>query len=322
LFAGAALVAAPLLAATSAGTAHAQTAVVTAAKRLPITLEIDRDFPDPSALNDGKTFYAYSTSSGGLHYPVASAPSATGPWTWLDVDAMPNPPAWSDGGYWAPDVSKDAAGGFLMYFTAHDPTLGHECVGVARSTSPKGPFIPQGTAPLVCPGSLGGGIDASAFTDPKTGKHYMLYKNDGNSIGVTCHLWIQQVSKNGTKLIGKPHSLIVNNRANEDGVIEAPYMTYHAGHYALFYSAGSYGGAGYEENYAESTSPTKGFTKAAGTWLTSAKTGLEGPGGVSVFRANGKDYVVFHAWRGNTTYRAMYEASLGWTTSGKPVIGG
>lgn len=284
------------------------------------TLAIDRDFPDPSVATDGGTYYAYATASAGLDYQTATAPSPSGPWTWTGTDAMPNPPAWSDGGYWAPDVSRRADGLWLMYFTAHDPSLGHECVGVATSSSPLGPFEAQGSGPLVCPDDLGGAIDASAFTD-SDGSHWMLWKNDGNSIGQPPNLYVQPMSSDQTTTTGAAVKLLTNDRPDESGVIEAPYLVHRGGHYVLFYSAGGYGGAGYEENYATSTSVEGTYTKAAGTWLTTADTGVTGPGGASVLHTRGGDRIYFHGWRGDTSYRAMYEASLGWTSSGEPALG-
>jgi arabinan endo-1,5-alpha-L-arabinosidase len=285
------------------------------------TLALDRDFPDPAVATDGSTYYAYATASAGLDYQTATAPSPSGPWTWTGTDAMPNPPSWSDGGYWAPDVSRRSDGSWLMYFTAHDPGLGHECVGVATSGSPLGPFRPVGSGPLVCPGDQGGAIDASAFTD-SDGSHWMAWKNDGNSVGQATHLYLQAMSADGTATAGSAVTLLTDDRSDESGVIEAPYLVHQGGHYVLFYSAGGYGGAGYEENYATATSRTGTYTKAAGTWLTTGGTGVTGPGGASVLRTGSGDWVYFHGWRGGTAYRAMYEASLGWSSGDTPVLGG
>lgn len=60
---------------------------------------------------------------------------------------------------------------------------GGECLGAAVASSPTGPFTPVGSGPLVCTPELGGSIDASSFTDTD-GKHYLLYKTDGNANGI------------------------------------------------------------------------------------------------------------------------------------------
>ncbi len=327
LLAGAVLVLAaalmPAASAAASGTSPGSGGAAVRPAAQGVTLALDRDFPDPSVATDGSTYYAYATASAGLNYQTATAPSPAGPWTWTGTDAMPTPPAWSDGGYWAPDVSRRADGSWLMYFTAHDPGLGHECVGVATSASPLGPFQPVGSAPLVCPGDQGGAIDASAFTDTD-GSHWMLWKNDGNSAGQATHLYIQPMSADGTSGTGAAVMLLTDDRSDESGVIEAPYLVHQGSHYVLFYSAGSYAGAGYEENYATATSVEGGYTKAAGTWLTTSDTGgqVTGPGGASVLRTPGGDWIYFHGWRDNTSYRAMYEATLGWTSADTPTLGG
>jgi arabinan endo-1,5-alpha-L-arabinosidase len=318
VLAGVLLAAAALLAPAAAATAPAAQA---APHAQGTTLALDRDFPDPSAATDGTTYYAYATSSAGLTYQSATAPSPSGPWTWTGTDAMPDPPSWSDGGYWAPDVSRRSDGSWLMYFTAHDPGAGHECVGVATAPDPLGPFTPVGSGPLVCPGDQGGAIDASAFTDTD-GSHWMLWKNDGNSVGQATHLYVQPMSADGTAAAGGATQLLTDDRSDEAGVIEAPFLVHHGAHYVLFYSAGPYGGDGYEENYATSTSVTGGYAKAGGTWLTTAGTGVTGPGGASVLHTASGDWVYFHGWRGGTSYRAMYDATLGWTSDDAPVLGG
>jgi hypothetical protein len=53
---------------------------------------IGEDFPDPDVFEKNGTWYAYSTNSGRGHVPVASAPSANGPWT-IRGDAMPGGPS-------------------------------------------------------------------------------------------------------------------------------------------------------------------------------------------------------------------------------------
>ena len=47
---------------------------------------------------------------------------------------------------------------------------GTQCIGLATSDKPEGPFQPQGDKPLICQVDQGGSIDPATFRD-----------NDGNS---------------------------------------------------------------------------------------------------------------------------------------------
>ncbi len=66
---------------------------------------IDSDFADPAWIQVGDSYWAFSTTSGGLHVPMATSSDFN---TWTRVsgyDALPTVGAWSTGiNVWAPDV--------------------------------------------------------------------------------------------------------------------------------------------------------------------------------------------------------------------------
>jgi len=68
------------------------------------------DFPDPSIWSDGKSWWAFSTTSHGINTQVATSPDFK---TWTlqqGLDALPTPGAWVAEPYsniWAPDVFKN-----------------------------------------------------------------------------------------------------------------------------------------------------------------------------------------------------------------------
>ncbi|WP_084962629.1 family 43 glycosylhydrolase [Thermoactinospora rubra] len=297
----------------AAGTASADPA---GAASVAPTAVVSADFPDPDVLQVGSTFYAYSTSSWAGRVPVASAPSATGPWT-VRGDALPAKPSWAgNGGFWAPDVSRRADGRYLMYFTGPSTATGRMCIGAAVSSSPLGPFQPLGSAPLVCNASEGGDIDPSSFVDAD-GRRYLIYKNDGNAVGRPTILWLQQVQADGVTFVGGRSELIRNDRPEEAGVIEAPVLVKRPSQYVLFYAGGSYGGSGYFTSYATSRSLTGPYAKAYRPLMTTATLdgAVQGPGGADV----AGDRVFFHGWVGNA--RWMYTADLGWAND-YPVVRG
>jgi beta-xylosidase len=151
-----------------------------AALRAPLEPSISHDFPDPTVLSAGGTYYAYSTNSRYgtkiLHVPERSSTSLTGGWS--DArDAMPELPAWVDktsaeeGNVWAPAVTAHDDG-YLLYFTAPSASQHVQCIGVARARAPHGPFHSIGLDPLVCQPGDADAIDPKPFTDTD-GRQYL-----------------------------------------------------------------------------------------------------------------------------------------------------
>ncbi|TDD34158.1 glycoside hydrolase [Actinomadura sp. KC06] len=299
-------------------TVMAQVGPVLAAVAARPRAVIATDFPDPDVIQAGSTVFAYSTSSPAGTVPVASAPSASGPWT-IRRDALPTRPSWAaeEGGFWAPDVSRRADGQYLMYFTAPSAatTPTRMCIGAALASGPLGPFRPIGNGPLVCDPSEGGDIDPASFVDTG-GKRYLLYKNDGNALnnGPPSIIWLQEVQADGITFVGPRKELIRNDRADESGVIEAPVLIKRPTQYVLFYSGGPYCGDTYFTGYAVSPSLTGPFSKSVQPLMTTETLdgAVRGPGGADVLG----ERVFFHGWVGECPgngARWTYMANLGWT---------
>jgi arabinan endo-1,5-alpha-L-arabinosidase len=305
-----------------AGTAGAMkdglaTRAVTAPKIL-----IRRDFPDPDVSRFGGAYYAYATNTGGRNVPVASAPAAGGPWR-IRGDALPRLGAWATAGRtWAPDVSRRADGRHLLYYTARSTATGRQCIGAALADAPAGPFRPIGAGPLICDAGEGGDIDASSFVDGD-GTRYILYKNDGNAIGVPTRIWLHRTAADGITLRGGRAELLRNTTGAERGIIEAPILVKVGGRYVLLYSAGQFGGDAYFTGYATATALTGPYTKAPRALMTKASTGgaVRGPGGADVVRDPAGDHIFFHGWIDNNSARAMYAAAIAWP-NGRPVVHG
>src|SRR5271163_527026 len=121
-------------------------------------------------------------------------------------------------------------GSFVMYYAGVPKSAPrHHCIGVATSETITGPYQPLQT-PFACPKihTQGGAIDPDGFLDPSTGKRYVTYKVDGNSIGhgglckntrapiVPTPILLQEVDpSNGITLIGHPKEIL--NRDDVDG---------------------------------------------------------------------------------------------------------
>jgi beta-xylosidase len=211
-----------------------------------------------------------------------------------------------------------------MYFTARDAASDKQCIGVATSDKPEGPFKDEGDKPFICQADQGGSIDASSFVD-EDGTQYVLWKNDGNCCGYDTWLYIQKVSQDGLTLEGDPTRLIKQDKAWEGNLVEAPTLWKHEDNYYLFYSANNYAGADYATGYAVADAPTGPFTKPEnGPWLSTdfQNGGAIGPGGQDVVvDDDGETWLAYHSWDPTATYRRMQIDELRWEGE-TPVLDG
>jgi beta-xylosidase len=275
---------------------------------------LDQDFPDPDVLKVGDTYYAYSTNSENINIQVARSSDLVH-WQFVG-DALPKLPNWAvqDFGWaWAPDVSSNGKT-YLMYFVARFAIDkgGTQCIGAATSDQPEGPFTPVGDAPLICQVKQGGSIDPASFMDTD-GKHYILWKNDGNSSGGQTWIYLQQTSDDGLELEGEPKQLITSDQSWEGVLIEGPTLWKHNKEYALFYSANDYASPNYAVGYAVADTVDGPYQKPDKPLLkTSIREGVVGPGGQDVaLDEDGQTWMLYHSWQGGS-YRALNLVELDW----------
>ena len=305
------------LVAALAGTALTVPAAF-AAGTVPAREIINQSFADPDILKDGSTYYAYATATSSVKIPVATATNPEGPWT-VQGPALLRYPTWAkQTRLWAPDVSKRPDGTYLMLFSTASESQDLMCIATATSTSPLGPFVPDDSGPLTCPPDpLHGAIDPSTFTD-SDGKHYILFKNNGNAIGEDSMLFIQQVDAAGTTLIGSRTELL-RDQAGDGGIIEAPVLIKHDGEYVLFFASGSYENSTYATGYARSDSLKGPYTRDARELLATGITqGVDGPGGADVVGSK----IFFHGREAEGAPRTLWVSDLGWSNAGRPVVRG
>jgi hypothetical protein len=302
------------------------------------------DFPDPSILQYQGSYYAFATQS---FAPVAQtiniqvSTSSDGiHWTQTKIDALPTLPPWAQkGDTWAPSVAYETATSpaqFVMYFAATAAVNGLQCLGRATATTPLGPYTDTSAAPVACQTSLGGSIDPDVFTD-RSGQSYLIWKNDGNRIGVPTTIWSVALTPNLTSFApgASPVSLLTDDESWQSGTIEGPDMVEtQTDNYYLFYVGNNVNSSTYAIGWATCPGPTSPCTDAPSTsnpLLTSAP-GMSGPGGPDVYSLttpSGPQLVMaFAAWQGTTIgyfncgIRPMYQASLSFSagTSGTPEL--
>ncbi|HVF98585.1 MAG TPA: glycoside hydrolase family 43 protein, partial [Chloroflexia bacterium] len=247
---------------------HAQANFPTATKRAPTSTPapvvvpegqflnpvIRSDFPDPGITNVDGVYYAYATNSGNKNVQVARSNDLI-KWEMLR-DGLPSLPRWTAiqfGNVWAPEVMKIGEQ-YVMYYTARDKASNVQCIGVATSPRPEGPFKDARSEAFVCQPGQGGSIDPSPYRDGD--KLYLYWKNDGNCCGSTTYIYVQELSADGLTLVGEPTQLVQNDKRWEGIVIEAPTMWKHDDAYYLFFSGNIYNGLNYAIGYALCQSPT------------------------------------------------------------------
>jgi GH43 family beta-xylosidase len=281
------------------------------------------DFPDPSVLLYKGVYYGFATQNfTGSSQSIINIQTSTSVdgvnWTASDIDALPNLPSWAiPGDTWAPSVAYNGSE-FVMYYVATQASNHDQCIGLAVSDAPQGPYTDDSSSPIICQDSgndnYGGSIDPDIFVD--NGVSYLIWKSDGNRIGSSTYIWSQSLSSNLLSLTGSPTSVLEDDQPWQDGVVEGPDMVDQGGTDYLFYSAGDFGTSAYGIGYATCSSPIGPCRDASLPILTSS-AGMSGPGGPFVFsEPNGQLDMAFAAWQGTTVgylncgFRPMYLAAL------------
>ncbi|MFI7577944.1 glycoside hydrolase family 43 protein [Micromonospora sp. NPDC049497] len=252
------------------------------------------DNPDPQAIRVGDTWYLFSTNAGGRNVPVLTSPDLV---EWSPAgDALPDLPAWAlTGKTWAPEVIELAPDRFVLYYTVADKESGRQCVGRAVASAPQGPYRDDSTGPLICQAETGGSIDASPFRDTD-GSLWLLWKNDGNAVGVDTWLWSQRLADDGLTLVGEPTKLLKQTEPWEGTLIEGPFLHRQDGKLYLFFAANAYDRAEYAQGYAVCESPAGPCVKAPENPILKSNDVASGPGHASMVVADGRTWLLYHAW--------------------------
>jgi hypothetical protein len=251
------------------------------------------DFPDPSVILVGQTYFAYATNSVAGNIQIIQSTDLV---HWAVVgNALPRLPSWAEAhNTWAPMVAQ-LGGTFVLYYAANVTGSAKECISVATAAQPQGPFIDRSSAPLECQPSLGGSIDPASFVDPNGGV-FLLWKSGGPG---TSKLWSEQLDPAGTAFAPGATAtvLLTPGQPWEAGTVEAPDLVSSGGRYFLFYSGNDWNAANYAVGVATCVGPLGPCTRASDRPILTGGPGAAGPGGESVFAdAAGGYEIAFHAW--------------------------
>lgn len=251
---------------------------------------IPGDYPDPSVTKVGDTYWASATSSNWFPaYPLLKSNDLV---TWQTVGTIfTQLPAWADYYFWAPEITQEN-GRIYVYYTAHKKG-GNLCVAVASADRPEGPYRDHG--PLV--GQADGSIDAFPMRD-ETGKLYLIWKEDGNSIKQPTPIWAQPMNEDRTALTGDKRELFRNDARWEGNLVEGVSLLRHDGYFYAFYAGAGCCGTGC--TYATGVARAKNLL---GPWEKYAQNPVladEGqwrcPGHGTAIEKGGKFYFLYHAY--------------------------
>ena len=242
------------------------------------------------------------------------------------TDPLPKLPSWASAPWtWAPGVVQRGST-YLMYYAAHDTAANQQCISVATSWSPSGPFTDNSAASFICQHALGGSIDPQPFVAPG-GSLYLLWKSDNIAIGQPTALWAQQLSRSGRYRVGSAVKLLdmMPQPSWQGSNFEGPAMVFHDGSYYLFYGANAWDSAAAGIGYATCDGPLGRCTNQSvdGPWLAS-RYGAQGPSGPAVFADTaGTLHLAYHAWTGGIGYpagnRSLFIDTLTFS-AGRPVL--
>jgi len=279
------------------------------------------DFADPFLLAEGDDFFAYASNTLAFNIPVMVA-RGDGRGELLG-DALPALPAWSERFYvWAPSVTK-IDDQYVMHYATRNSATSRQCLSVAVSIWPEGPFVDDSSEPLFCASELGGAIDPSVVESG--GDLWLLWKSDGNCCGLPTVIFAQLLTGDGRNVAGEPVALIANDLSWEHDVVEAPSMIKHNGVFHLFYSANRWDTHAYGVGHAVCVAVIGPCVKDPQPWLADTEA-TSGPGGLEATSVDGLgvDLVVYHGWTGDEIgypagNRSLYVRRLRWE-NGSPTL--
>jgi beta-xylosidase len=276
------------------------------------------DYPDPSVIRVGTNYWAVATSSEWApEFPILFSKDLV---NWNIVGAVfQKRPAWSAGNYWAPEISYHR-GRYFVYYVGRKSGASL-CVAVATSSRPAGPYQDHG--PLVCQDA--GSIDPAPVTDER-GVRYLLWKEDGNSRQQPTPIWAQQLSADGTKLVGDPRELIRNDAPWEAQLVEGPFVLRRGNWFYMFYSGNAC--CGRECNYALGVARSRSLL---GPWekykdnpILKGNETWKCPGHGSIVEdQRGRTFLFYHAYHAKDFVYVGREAMLDevtWNANGWPAI--
>ena len=268
------------------------------------TLVLPGDFPDPSVVRVGESYWATATTSNWAPaFPLLESIDLIH-WE-LKAHVFQDLPAWADHYFWAPEISYEN-GRVYVYYSANKKG-GNLCIGVASADNPEGPYTDHG--PLIC--QEAGSIDAWPMRD-SDGKLYLIWKEDGNSVKQPTPIWAMEMNEDRTKLVGEKKELFRNDAPWEANLVEGVSMVKEGAYFYAFYAgAGCCGRAcSYGIGVARAKKLLGPWEKFAGNPVVAAGDRWKCPGHGTPIAKDGKHYFLYHAYESESSVYAGRQGVL------------
>jgi beta-xylosidase len=267
-------------------------------------LVLPGDYPDPSVVKIGDTYWASATTSNWAPaYPLLKSKDLV---NWQTTGhVFTKKPEWADYYFWAPEITYEK-GKVYVYYTAHKKN-GNLCIAVASADKPEGPYKDHG--PLMC--QEVGSIDAFPMRD-ENGKLYMIWKEDGNSVNKPTPIWIMEMNEERTALIGEKKELFRNTERWESNLVEGVSMLRHGDYFYAFYAAAGCCGSGctYASGVARAKSLLGPWEKYDKNPILTSNDKWKCPGHGTPIEKDGRHYFLYHAYDTESTVYTGREGLL------------
>ncbi|MDB5236558.1 MAG: glycoside hydrolase family protein [Hymenobacter sp.] len=250
------------------------------------------DYPDPSVVKIGDTYWASATTSDwGPIFPLLKSKNLQ-QWELVGHVFPKGKPEWADHYFWAPEISQDG-GRTYVYYAAHKKR-GNLAVGVDSADKPEGPYRDHGF--LV--NQPDGSIDGFPMRD-ENGQLYLIWKEDGNSIQQPTPIWAQPMNADRTALTGEKKELFRNDPGTwEGGLVEGVSMVRHGGYIYAFYAGNGCCGNGctYATGVARAKSLLGPWEKNTANPVLTSNDAWQCPGHGTAVERDGRWYMLHHAY--------------------------
>ncbi|HVK96593.1 MAG TPA: glycoside hydrolase family 43 protein, partial [Flavisolibacter sp.] len=253
-------------------------------------LVLPGDYPDPSVIKIGDTYWATATTSNWAPaYPLLKSKDLI---NWETVGHVFNQnPQWVDFYFWAPEISYEN-GKVYIYYSAHKRD-GNLCVGIASADKPEGPYKDHG--PIIC--QEVGSIDGFPMRD-ENGKLHLIWKEDANSVGKPTPMWIQELNEERTALVGERKLMFKNDAPWEANLVEGASIIRNGDYFYTFYAAAGCCGRGctYANGVARSKSLHGPWEKYSRNPILVGDDKWKCPGHGTPVMKDGRHYFMYHAY--------------------------
>lgn len=257
-------------------------------------LVLPGDHPDPSVVKIGNEYWATGTTSN--WFPAFPLYHSTDLIHWKSAGhVFTGKPDWVDYYMWAPEITCEN-GKVYLYYTARKKG-GNLCIAAAVADKPEGPYRDLG--PLVCQDD--GSIDAFPMRD-ENGKLYVIWKEDGNSLGKPTPIWAAELKEDRTGVTGEKHELFRADVPWEHGLVEGVSIIKNKNYFYAFYAgAGCCGRAcSYGTGVARAKNLLGPWEKYPGNPILTDNADWKCQGHGTPVEKNGRYYFLYHAYRADS----------------------